>query len=47
MTSTTLWRPIGPAELELVRAADWIPAEELDDFNDNLVGEIEIVHEFR
>jgi len=113
MTSTTLWRPTGPAELELVRAAGWrrwpprlpdqpifypvlnedyairiardwnvphsgvgfvtrfqvrtefldryevhqvggrtileywIPAEELTEFNDNLVGEIEVVHEFR
>ena len=113
MTSTTLWRPTGPAELELVRAAGWrrwpprlpdqpifypvlnedyavriardwnvphsgvgyvtkfavrtsyldrhevhqvggrtileywIPAEELAEFNDNLVGEIEVVHEFR
>jgi hypothetical protein len=113
MTSTTLWRPTGPAELELVRAADWrrwpprlpdqpifypvlnedyavriarewnvpasgvgyvtrfavrtefldryevhqvggrtileywIPAEELDEFNDHLVGPIEVVHEFR
>ena len=113
MTSTTLWRPTGPAELELVRASGWrcwpprlpdqpifypvlnedyavliardwnvphsgvgyvtrfavrtefldryevhqvggqtileywIPAEELAEFNDNLVGEIEIVHEFR
>ncbi|MFI9384425.1 hypothetical protein [Kutzneria sp. NPDC052558] len=113
MTSTTLWRPTGPAELELVRATGmrrwpprrpdqpifypvlnedyavkiardwnvphsgvgyvtrfqvrtafldryevrqvggqtileyWIPAEELEQFNDNLVGEIEVVHEFR
>jgi hypothetical protein len=113
MTSTTLWRPTGPAELELVRATGWrrwpprlpdqpifypvlnedyavtiardwnvphsgagyvtrfqvrtafldryevhqvggrtileywIPAQELEEFNDNLVGEIEVVHEFR
>ncbi|HEY0496861.1 MAG TPA: hypothetical protein VGD48_14045 [Kutzneria sp.] len=113
MTSTTLWRPTGPAELELVRASGWrrwpprlpdqpifypvlnedyavriarewnvpasgvgfvtrfavrsefldryevhqvggqtileywIPAEELDEFNHNLVGLIEVVHEFR
>jgi hypothetical protein len=25
----------------------WIPAEELDEFNDHLVGLIEVVHEFR
>ncbi|HEX8243627.1 MAG TPA: hypothetical protein VF541_09030 [Longimicrobium sp.] len=25
----------------------WIPAEELDDFNRNLVGEIEVIAEFR
>lgn len=24
----------------------WIPAEELDQFNDNIVGEIEVIHEF-
>jgi len=113
MTSTTLWRPTGPAELDLVRDSGWrrwpprlpdqpifypvlnedyavriarewnvpasgvgyvtrfsvsteflshyqvhqvggqtileywIPAEELDEFNDHLVGLIEVVHEFR
>ena len=113
MTSTTLWRPTGPAELELVRDSGWrrwpprrpdqpifypvlnedyavriarewnvpasgvgyvtrfsvaseflaryevhqvggdtileywIPAEELDEFNEHLVGLIEVVHEFR
>ena len=25
----------------------WIPAEELDEFNDNIVGLIEVVSEFR
>jgi hypothetical protein len=25
----------------------WVPAEELDEFNDHLVGPIELVHEFR
>lgn len=25
----------------------WIPAEEMDQFNDNLVGQIELLHEFR
>ena len=25
----------------------WIPAEELEAFNDNIVGEIELIHEFR
>jgi hypothetical protein len=25
----------------------WIPAEELDEFNENIVGEIEVVREFR
>lgn len=25
----------------------WIPAEDLDRFNDNIVGEIDIIHEFR
>ncbi|GAA3890037.1 hypothetical protein [Streptomyces sedi] len=111
--TTTLWRPTGPAELELVRAAGWrawpprlpeqpifypvlnedyavriardwnvkhdgagfvtrfemdsaflarypvrraggrtilelwVPAEELDEFNAHLVGEITLVHTFR
>ncbi len=112
-TPVTLWRPTGPEELDLVRAADWrrwpprrpeqpifypvlnedyairiardwnvpasgighvtrfsvraehlgqyevhqvggrdileywIPAERLEEFNDNLVGPIELVHTFR
>ncbi len=25
----------------------WIPAEELGEFNNNLVGDIEVIHEFR
>ena len=25
----------------------WIPAEELDEFNDNIEGQIELLHEFR
>jgi hypothetical protein len=25
----------------------WIPADELDEFNANVVGEIEVIHEFR
>jgi len=25
----------------------WIPAEELESFNDNIVGKIELIHEFR
>ncbi|MFC8667183.1 hypothetical protein ACFUI0_34065, partial [Streptomyces sp. NPDC057199] len=25
----------------------WVPAEELDDFNSHIVGEIQLVHEFR
>jgi hypothetical protein len=25
----------------------WVPAEELDDFNAHIVGEIQVVHEFR
>ncbi|WP_203834979.1 hypothetical protein [Winogradskya humida] len=25
----------------------WVPAEELDEFNDHIVGEIKVVHEFR
>ncbi len=25
----------------------WVPAEELDAFNTNIVGRIEVVHEFR
>lgn len=24
----------------------WIPAEDLDEFNENIVGEIEVIHEF-
>jgi hypothetical protein len=112
-TTTVLWRPTGPAELELVRASGWrrwpprlpdqpifypvlneeyaimiardwnvpasgvgyvtrfavqepflarypvrraggetilelwVPAEELPEFNDHIVGRIEVVHEFR
>ncbi|MFJ8796404.1 hypothetical protein [Streptomyces sp. NPDC102487] len=111
--TTTLWRPTGPVELELVRALHWrawpprlpeqpifypvlnedyavriardwnvkhdgagyvtrfevtsdflrrypvqqaggrtilelwVPAEELDEFNSNIVGPIQVVHEFR
>ncbi|KUN33315.1 hypothetical protein AQJ30_34515 [Streptomyces longwoodensis] len=111
--TTTLWRPTGPEELELVREANWrawpprlpeqpifypvlnedyairiardwnvphdgvgyvtrfdveseylsrypvqqaggrtilelwVPAEELDEFNAHIVGEIQVVHEFR
>ncbi|MGN9812017.1 hypothetical protein ACTMSW_21995 [Micromonospora sp. BQ11] len=40
--TTLLWRPTGPAELEL-----WVPAEELDEFNTHIVGLIDVVHEFR
>ncbi|MFD3504020.1 hypothetical protein ACFWWT_05115 [Streptomyces sp. NPDC058676] len=25
----------------------WVPAEELDEFNDHIVGRIQVVHEFR
>ena len=25
----------------------WVPAEELDEFNAHIVGEIQVVHEFR
>lgn len=25
----------------------WVPAEELDEFNDNIVGQIEVIKEFR
>ncbi|WP_213003230.1 hypothetical protein [Winogradskya consettensis] len=25
----------------------WVPAEELDEFNDHIVGEIKVIHEFR
>ncbi|MFD9356601.1 hypothetical protein [Streptomyces sp. NPDC060031] len=49
--TSTLWRPTGPVELELVRALDrrelWVPAEELDEFNAHIVGRIEVVHAFR
>ena len=86
---TILYRPVGPAELALIAAADfrafpprlpeqpifypvtneayavriardwnvrdsgaectelWVPAEELDEFNRHIVGDIEIVAEFR
>ncbi|MEU2247319.1 hypothetical protein [Streptomyces sp. NPDC019224] len=50
--TTTLWRPTagtpcgrqagGRTILEL-----WVPAEELDDFNAHIVGEIQVVHAFR
>jgi hypothetical protein len=25
----------------------WVPAEELEEFNDNIVGEIEVISEFK
>ncbi|MEV5281314.1 hypothetical protein [Streptomyces sp. NPDC051994] len=71
--TTTLWRPTGPKELDLVQKLNWrawpprlplrrypvqqaggqtilelwVPAEELDDFNTHIIGEIQVVHEFR
>jgi len=40
--------------VRMVRQADgktilelWVPAEELAEFNDHIVGTIEVVHEFR
>ncbi|MCX4525361.1 hypothetical protein OG982_06620 [Streptomyces sp. NBC_01551] len=51
--TTTLWRPTGPVELELVQQAGgetilelWVPAEELPEFNAHIVGRIEVVREF-
>lgn len=49
--TVTLYRPVGPKELELIeRSAThqeyWIPAEELAEFNANIVGPIEVVSEF-
>ena len=71
-STTTLWRPVGPEELALIRQTGmrafpprlpeqpifypvtsgrdhgehWIPAEELDAFNEAIVGVIEVVHAF-
>ena len=49
MTSTTLWR-LDRYEVHQVGGQTileyWIPAGELAEFNDNLVGAIEVVHEF-
>ncbi|WP_433346044.1 hypothetical protein [Micromonospora sp. CA-111912] len=51
--TTVLWRPTGPEELDLVRLSgwrrwpQWVPAEEMDEFNDHIVGSIEVVHELR
>lgn len=32
---------------ELKKATVWIPAERLDEFNDHIVGTIDVIHEFR
>ena len=51
----TLYRPVGPEELELIEekvVGDathrelWIPAEELEEFNRRIVGRIELVRSF-
>ncbi len=44
--TTTLWRPCNDAELALVAQSGWlrwIPAERLDEFNDHIVGTIQVV----
>ncbi len=59
VSTTTLYRPVGPAELALILSRYssqivgaryheeyWIPAEELEAFNDAIVGLIEVTHEF-
>ena len=52
--TVTLYRPTGPQELDLVQKVGgeshtewWIPAEELEELNDNIVGEIEVIGEYR
>jgi len=59
METVTLWRPTGPEELALVDRYDvqqaggntileyWIPADDLPEFNANIVGAIEVVAEYR
>ena len=53
MKTMILYRPIGPAELELIAAAGFrafpprLPAEQLDEFNRQIVGDIEVIAEFR
>lgn len=48
-----LYRPTGPKEMELLRQSGmrhtewWIPAEELEELNDNIVGLIEVIGEYR
>ena len=39
-----LYRPVGTKELQLI--ADWVPAEELEEFNRHIIGKIEIISEY-
>jgi hypothetical protein len=38
---------VGPEELKLIHQEYWIPAGDLEEFNKNMVGPIEVVAEFR
>ncbi|MEA5604142.1 hypothetical protein [Nostoc sp. UHCC 0252] len=40
--TVTLYRPTGPDHTEW-----WIPAEELEELNSNIVGKIEVIGEYK
>lgn len=52
METVTLFRPVGPKELALIRESGWhefpprLP-EQLAEFNLNIVGSIEVIAELR
>ncbi|MDJ0699325.1 MAG: hypothetical protein QNJ07_05670 [Woeseiaceae bacterium] len=59
MSTKTLYRPVGPAELDLIRDSGWqefpprlpeqpifYPVLNLDEFNSNIVGPIQVVESF-
>jgi hypothetical protein len=45
MDTITLFRPVGPKELKLIEEL-WIPAEELEEFNNHIIDIIEVTKEF-
>jgi hypothetical protein len=54
LDTSRLFRPVGQKELELIPTVGgslhqeyWIPAEDLSEFNRNIVGKIEVIAEFR
>ena len=52
--TVVLYRPVGPKELELIKNSGgslhteyWIPSDQLEEFNDHIVGAIEVVASYR